>query len=115
MSPEQDLGHPTHRSKMVKDCIDSFKGQSEVYTLPSYSPGFNPADQVWNNVKNQGVGRKKVFGPDQLKSLVTGQYLVVLLMGIHILPGFCRLREVDYYRDDPIVGRLMGFIYRTDV
>jgi len=66
-------GHPTHRSKAVKECIESFGGQLEVYTLPSYSPELNPAEQVWNNVKNHGVGRKKVFGPDQLKSLVLGQ------------------------------------------
>jgi transposase len=66
-------GHPTHRSKKVKECIASFDGKLEVYTLPSYSPELNPAEQVWNNVKHHGIGRKKVFGPDQLKSLVLGQ------------------------------------------
>lgn len=66
-------GHPTHRSKKVKECIDSFEGKLEVYTLPSYSPELNPAEQVWNNVKYHGIGRKKVFGPDQLKSMLIGQ------------------------------------------
>lgn len=66
-------GHPTHRSKKVKECIDSFSGKLEVYSLPSYSPEVNPVEQVWNNVKNHGIGRKKVFGPNQLKSLVIGQ------------------------------------------
>lgn len=66
-------GHPTHRSKKVKECVDSFEGKLEIYTLPGYSPELNPVEQVWNNVKNHGVGRKKVFGPDQLKSLVVGQ------------------------------------------
>ena len=66
-------GHPTHKSKQVKACISSFNGKLEVYVLPSYSPELNPAEQVWNNVKNHGVGRKKVFGPDQMKSLVIGQ------------------------------------------
>lgn len=65
-------GHPIHRSKKVKECVASFKGKLEIYTLPSYSPELNPVEQVWNNVKNQGVGRKRVFGPDQLKSLVLG-------------------------------------------
>jgi len=27
---------------------------------------------------------------------------------VHLLLGFRRLREVDYYRDDPIVLRLLG-------
>ena len=66
-------GHPTHRSKKVKECVASFDGKLEVYTLPSYSPELNPVEQVWNNVKNHGVGRKKLFGPDQMKSLVLGQ------------------------------------------
>lgn len=65
-------GHPTHRSKKVKECIASFDGKLEVYTLPSYSPELNPAEQVWNNVKHHGIGRKKVFGPDQLKSMIVG-------------------------------------------
>lgn len=63
-------GHPTHRSKKVRECVESFNGKLEVYYLPSYSPELNPIEQVWNNVKNHGIGRKKVFGPDQLKIAV---------------------------------------------
>ena len=66
-------GHPAHRSKKVRDCIESFDGRLEVYALPSYSPELNPAEQVWNNAKNQGIGRKKVFGPAQLKGMVLGE------------------------------------------
>jgi transposase len=66
-------GHPTHKSQMVKQCVKSFAGMLETYILPAYSPELNPVEQVWNNVKNHGVGRKKVFGPDQLKSVVIGQ------------------------------------------
>ena len=66
-------GHPTHRSKKVKECVASFDGKLEIYTLPSYSPELNPVEQVWNNVKNHGIGRKKVYGPDQMKSMVLGQ------------------------------------------
>ena len=64
-------GHPTHKSKKVRECIESFEGKLEVYILPSYSPELNPTEQVWRSVKNHGVGRKSVFGPDQLKSAVT--------------------------------------------
>jgi transposase len=53
--------------------IETFGGKLEVYTLPSYSPELNPIEQAWNNVKHHGIGRKKVFGPDQLKSIVIGQ------------------------------------------
>ena len=65
-------GHPTHKSKKVRECIESFEGKLEVYLLPSYSPELNPTEQVWRSVKNHTVGRKTVFGPDQLQSAVTG-------------------------------------------
>ena len=63
-------GHPTHKSKKVRKCIESFDGKLEVYLLPSYSPELNPTERVWRSVKNHGIGRKSVFGPDQLKSAV---------------------------------------------
>ena len=48
-------------------------------------------------------------------SPIFGRHLVVLLLVIHLLIGYRRLREVDYYRDDPIVLRLMGLRRLTDV
>lgn len=66
-------GHPTHRSKKVKEYIASFDGKLRVFILPSYSPELNPIEQAWNNVKSHGIGRKKIFGPDQLKAAVLGQ------------------------------------------
>jgi hypothetical protein len=47
-------------------------------------------------------------------SPIFGRHLIVLLL-IHLLIGFRRLREVDYYRDDPIVLRLMGLRKLPDV
>jgi transposase len=63
-------GHPTHRSSMVREYIQSYEGKLKVFFLPSNSPELNPVEQVWNNVKQHGVGRIPVFGPDQLKSAV---------------------------------------------
>ena len=57
---------------------------------------------------------KKCF--DHLKvSPIFGRHLVVMLLIVHLLMGFRRLREVDYYRDDPIVLRLMGLHKLPDV
>ena len=41
-------------------------------------------------------------------SPIFGRHLVVLLLIVHLVMGFRRLREIDYYRDDPLVLRLMG-------
>ena len=48
-------------------------------------------------------------------SPIFGRHLVVLLLIVHLLLGFRRLREVDYYRGDPIVLRLMGLRRLPDV
>ena len=48
-------------------------------------------------------------------SPIFGRHLVVMLIVVHLLIGFRRLREVDYYRDDPIVLRLMGLRKLPDV
>lgn len=65
-------GHPTHKSKKVKECVASFDGQLEVFFLPPYSPDLNPIEQLWNHTKN-GAGRKAIKGPDQLKAAVAGK------------------------------------------
>ncbi len=48
-------------------------------------------------------------------SRIFGHHLIVLLLIIHLLIGFRRLREVDYYRDDPLVLRLLGLRKLPDV
>jgi hypothetical protein len=57
---------------------------------------------------------KKCFAHLKL-SPIFGRHLVVLLIVVHLILGFRRLREVDYYRDDPIVLRLMGLRKLPDV
>ena len=42
-------------------------------------------------------------------------HLIVMLLVFHLILGFRRLREVNYYRDDPLVLRLMGLKKLPDV
>jgi hypothetical protein len=57
---------------------------------------------------------KQCFQP--LKgSGIFGPHRIVLLLIVHLLLGFRRLREVDYYRDDPLVLRLLGLRRLPDV
>ena len=48
-------------------------------------------------------------------SSIFGVHRIVLLLIVHLLLGFRRLREVDYYRDDPMVLRLLGLRRLPDV
>ena len=63
-------GHPTHKAKKVKQCIESFEGRLVIFVLPSYSPDLNPTEQLWNHTKSNGVGRQSISGPDKLKKAV---------------------------------------------
>lgn len=52
----------------------------------------------------------------QLKvSPIFGYHLVVLTLIVHLILGFRRLREIDYYRDDPLVLRILGLRKIPDV
>ena len=48
-------------------------------------------------------------------SPIFGHHLVEMLLIVHLLLGFKRLRESEYYRDDPLVLRLMGLNKIPDV
>ena len=42
-------------------------------------------------------------------------HVIVWVLIVHLLLGFRRLRDVDYYRDDPVVLRLLGLRRLPDV
>lgn len=66
-------GHPTHKAKKVRECVESFEGRLEIFILPSYSPDLNPTEQLWNHTKTKSVGRRSISGPDSLKKAVIGK------------------------------------------
>jgi len=65
-------GHPVHKARMVRRCVEEFRGTLEIYHLPPYSPELNPDELVWNHVKNHGVGKSSILGPNHLKDKVIG-------------------------------------------
>jgi transposase len=66
-------GHPAHRSKLVKAYIESLAGKLRLFFLPPYSPELNPDELVWNDVKNNVVGRSRHDGPEDLRRAVLGR------------------------------------------
>jgi transposase len=65
-------GHPTHKSKLVKDFIVSLDGELELFYLPPYSPELNPDELAWNTLKNGIIGKATVSDKRELKSKVIG-------------------------------------------
>jgi transposase len=64
-------GHPVHRSAKIRKLAESHNGKLKLFYLPPYSPELNPDEHVWNDLKNNGVGRMQITGPDDLKRKVT--------------------------------------------
>jgi transposase len=62
-------GHPVHRAKKVREFTENeANGRLKIFFLPPYSPDLNPDEWVWNNVKNDRVGRGVIMGKDDLKA-----------------------------------------------
>ena len=70
-------GHPTHKAKMVKRFAESVKDRFRLFLLPPYSPELNPDERVWNDLKNNAVGRQSIASPDQLKGAIISHLRLV--------------------------------------
>jgi len=63
-------GHSVHRSRSVCRFVQRQHGRLRLFFLPPYSPELNPDELVWNDLKNQGVGRMVIEGPAHLRHAV---------------------------------------------
>ena len=70
-------GHPAHKAKIVKRFIESLKGRFRLFFLPPYSPELNPDERVWNDLKNNGVGRQSITSPNKLQSAIISHLRLV--------------------------------------
>jgi len=65
-------GHPTHKAKSVLKFVESepIKKRFRLFYLPPYSPELNPDERVWNDLKNNAVGKQAITAPDKMHSAV---------------------------------------------
>jgi transposase len=64
--------HSTHRAAKVARFLETVDGRLRLFFLPPYSPELNPDEHVWNDLKNNGIGRMALDGPDHLRREVLG-------------------------------------------
>src|SRR4030042_5259120 len=57
---------------------------------------------------------KKFFAHVKV-SEIFAHHIIMLLLVFHLIMGFRKLRALDYYRDDPLVKRLLGLQRLPDV
>jgi transposase len=46
-----------HKSRVVKEYVESTNGMFRLFFLPPYSPELNPDEWVWKNVKHDRIGK----------------------------------------------------------
>jgi transposase len=63
-------GHPAHKAKSVTRFVKSMKDRFRLFFLPPYSPELNPDEGVWNDLKNNAIGRQCITSPDRLHGAV---------------------------------------------
>jgi transposase len=88
-------GHPVHRSVLVSKFVASTKGRLQLFSLPPYAPELNPDEQVWNHLKNHGVGKHPITGPNQLKRLALS-YLRKVQKLPSLIRSFFAMPETTY-------------------
>ena len=88
-------GHPVHRSAKVKRFVESQEGKLEIFFLPPYSPELNPDESVWNDLKNNGIGRMSIAGPDDMKSKVV-DYMKAMQRTPDLIRSFFQAPDTKY-------------------
>jgi transposase len=63
-------GHPMHKAKMVTECVAQYGGKLRLFFLPPYSPELNPDEQVWRDLKSNGIGRSEILDREDLETKV---------------------------------------------
>ena len=63
-------GHPMHKARCVMNFIEKAKKQIRLFFLPPYSPELNPDERVWNDLKNNSIGRQSIDSPLHLHKAV---------------------------------------------
>jgi len=63
------VDHATfHKSKEVKKYVRAHRAKLKVFFLPKRSPAYNPDEQVWNEVKNDSIGKQPIKNKVDLKN-----------------------------------------------
>ena len=88
-------GHPSHKSKRVKEFVAEFDGWLKLFYLPPYSPELNPDELVWSHLKYHGIGKLIIKDKAELHKKVIS-HLKSLQRKPEIIKGFFRKQSLRY-------------------
>ena len=88
-------GHPVHKSKQVREFVDSMGGLLKLFYLPPYAPDLNPDELVWNHLKYHCIGKLFIKTKEELKEKVI-HYLKSLQKKPDIIRSFFLKPSLKY-------------------
>jgi len=84
-----------HKSKKVRDFVRLHRDKIRIYFLPKYSPELNPDEQVWEEIKDNRIGRQPVKNKSDLKKRLNSA-LRSLQKNVNRVKSFFQLPETKY-------------------
>jgi transposase len=91
-------GLPAHKTKLVKDYVQSTDGRLTLHFLPGYAPELNPDELVWSHVKRTGVARTPLRKGERLRDKIESQ-LAQIKLTPRLLRSFFQAPSVVYITD----------------
>jgi transposase len=64
-------GLPAHRSRLVRNYVDSLEGQIQLERLPAYAPEINPAEYVFGYAKQRELANLCVDTIEEVRAYAT--------------------------------------------
>ncbi|RBH87881.1 IS630 family transposase, partial [Xanthomonas oryzae pv. oryzae] len=91
-------GLPAHKTRGVRDYVDSLKGRLTLHFLPGYAQDLNPDELVWSYTKRTGVARRPLRSGEKLANRVHDQ-LSDIAARPELVRSFFRHPSVAYISD----------------
>jgi len=91
-------GLPAHKTKLVKDYVQSTDGRLTLHFLPGYAPELNPDELVWSHMKRTGVARTPLRKGERLQDKIEAQ-LAAIKNAPKLVRSFFRTPSVAYITD----------------
>jgi transposase len=84
-----------HHSKKVREFVNAHRTKLRIYFLPRYAPDYNPDEQVWNEIKNNRLGKQTILNKADLKEKLKSE-LASLQKNVNHIISFFKMPNTQY-------------------
>jgi len=87
--------HPAHKAQKAQRWLAAHEDRIRMFYLPSYSPELNPDEFLNNDVKNNGLGRRRPSNQGEMKEDISS-YLRSTQRRPEVVRSYFRAKTVSY-------------------